>query len=75
MLARRLEWLPAPVRTGAWRSPVAHLPWAQGVGGSNPLAPILAGAATYRIFFAAVFAAAIFPAAIALTASCLVAKA
>src|SRR5712671_841017 len=27
-------------KTGAWRSPVAHLPWAQGVGGSNPLAPI-----------------------------------
>ena len=25
---------------GAWRSLVAHLPWAQGVGGSNPLAPI-----------------------------------
>ncbi len=24
---------------GAWRSLVAHLPWAQGVGGSNPLAP------------------------------------
>ena len=25
---------------GAWRSPVAHLLWEQGVGGSNPLAPI-----------------------------------
>ena len=25
---------------GAWRSLVAHLPWVQGVGGSNPLAPI-----------------------------------
>ena len=24
---------------GAWRSPVAHLLWEQGVGGSNPLAP------------------------------------
>ena len=24
---------------GAWRSLGAHLPWAQGVGGSNPLAP------------------------------------
>ena len=27
------------VVVGAWRSLVAHLPWAQGVGGSNPLAP------------------------------------
>src|SRR5579864_5663162 len=27
------------IRLGAWRSLVAHLPWAQGVGGSNPLAP------------------------------------
>src|SRR5215217_7335125 len=25
---------------GAWRSLVAHLLWEQGVGGSNPLAPI-----------------------------------
>ena len=24
---------------GVWRSLVAHLPWEQGVGGSNPLAP------------------------------------
>jgi hypothetical protein len=24
---------------GAWRSLVAHLPWAQGVAGSNPVAP------------------------------------
>ena len=28
------------VLDGAWRSLVAHLPWVQGVGGSNPLAPI-----------------------------------
>ncbi len=33
---------------GAWRSLVAHLPWAQGVGGSNPLAPILAGTSRRR---------------------------
>ena len=26
---------------GAWRSLVAHLLWEQGVGGSNPLSPIL----------------------------------
>ena len=26
---------------GAWRSLVAHLPWEQGVGRSNRLAPIL----------------------------------
>ncbi len=25
---------------GAWRSPVAHLLWEQGVAGSNPAAPI-----------------------------------
>jgi hypothetical protein len=24
---------------GAWRSPVAHLLWEQGVAGSNPVAP------------------------------------
>ena len=29
-----------PHRFGAWRSLVAHLPWAQGVGRSNRLAPI-----------------------------------
>ena len=28
-------------RDGAWRSLVAHLPWAQVVGGSNPLAPTI----------------------------------
>src|SRR5260221_13798330 len=28
-----------PSFVGAWRSPVAHLLWEQGVGGSNPLAP------------------------------------
>jgi hypothetical protein len=27
---------------GAWRSLVAHLPWAQGVAGSNPVAPTIA---------------------------------
>ena len=27
------------LQVGVWRSLVAHLPWAQGVGGSNPLAP------------------------------------
>ncbi len=27
------------ILVGAWRSPVAHLLWEQGVGGSNPLAP------------------------------------
>lgn len=26
---------------GAWRSLVAHLPWAQGVAGSNPAAPTI----------------------------------
>ena len=31
--------LAARVVAGAWRSPVAHLLWEQGVGGSNPLAP------------------------------------
>ena len=30
---------------GAWRSPVAHLLWEQGVGGSNPLAPTSFGPA------------------------------
>src|SRR5260221_6033949 len=30
---------PIPWDHGAWRSPVAHLLWEQGVGGSNPLAP------------------------------------
>jgi hypothetical protein len=29
----------ASTTVGAWRRLVAHLPWAQGVGGSNPLAP------------------------------------
>ena len=29
------------ISVGAWRSLVAHLPWAQGVGGSNPLAPTI----------------------------------
>ena len=29
-----------PVNDGAWRSPVAHLLWEQGVAGSNPAAPI-----------------------------------
>jgi hypothetical protein len=28
-------------RTGAWRSPVAHLNGVQGVGGSNPPAPTI----------------------------------
>ena len=32
------------VVTGAWRSPVAHLLWEQGVGGSNPLAPTFVAA-------------------------------
>src|SRR4029077_6024517 len=27
------------VGLGVWRSPVAHLLWEQGVGGSNPLTP------------------------------------
>src|SRR5215813_11630999 len=26
---------------GVWRSPVAHLLWEQGVGGSNPLTPTI----------------------------------
>src|SRR5215471_12712591 len=37
--------------SGVWRSPVAHLLWEQGVGGSNPLTPTiprLAGAALVR---------------------------
>ena len=29
------------LRVGAWRSLVAHLPWAQGVVGSNPSAPTI----------------------------------
>ncbi len=28
---------------GAWRSPVAHLLWEQGVAGSNPAAPTMTG--------------------------------
>ncbi|SVE08939.1 uncharacterized protein METZ01_LOCUS461793 [marine metagenome] len=28
------------MHNGAWRSPVAHLLWEQGVPGSNPGAPI-----------------------------------
>src|SRR5262249_43038160 len=28
-------------RFGVWRSPVAHLLWEQGVGGSNPLTPTI----------------------------------
>jgi hypothetical protein len=29
------------IGVGAWRSLVAHLPWAQGVAGSNPVAPTI----------------------------------
>src|SRR6266850_4831311 len=49
----RLKWrlhaLPEATKTGAtlgdgaWRSLVAHLLWEQDVGGSNPLAPTIAG--------------------------------
>src|SRR5712664_1146346 len=28
-------------KPGVWRSPVAHLLWEQGVGGSNPLTPTI----------------------------------
>ena len=31
---------------GVWRSPVAHLLWEQGVGGSNPLTPTTSTAAS-----------------------------
>ena len=31
--------IPGGKLIGVWRSLVAHLPWAQGVGGSNPLTP------------------------------------
>ena len=43
MTARGRPGYPARAKrsgiSGAWRSPVAHLLWEQGVGGSNPLAP------------------------------------
>ena len=29
------------LRNGAWRNLVAHLPWEQGVSGSNPFAPTI----------------------------------
>src|ERR1700680_3011775 len=31
---------------GAWRSLVAHLPWAQGVAGSNPVAPTISASSS-----------------------------
>ena len=37
-VARRSVYCSAP-GIGVWRSPVAHLLWEQGVGGSNPLTP------------------------------------
>jgi hypothetical protein len=37
LLTRRNDKLPN--QFGVWRSPVAHLLWEQGVGGSNPLTP------------------------------------
>ena len=36
---------------GAWRSPVAHLLWEQGVPGSNPGAPTGCSTTTYRSDF------------------------
>jgi hypothetical protein len=45
-LRKRVAWVTTDRKrsaiieeVGAWRSLVAHLPWAQGVVGSNPIAP------------------------------------
>ena len=39
LLCRMERCATFPPLVGAWRSLVAHLPWAQGVGSSNLLAP------------------------------------
>lgn len=39
LLTFSLESRTLDIRNGAWLSPVEHLLWEQGAGGSNPFAP------------------------------------